>query len=175
MQIDHRVICQFRFLCTERWEGLAPISGDAKKRFCAVCNSPVYLTSNYEELGANIAAKRCVAIFLENRTGPPLEFIGDIQSAGQPISEAYLFRSVDELTQLFDVEALNLAAGITDVLKVNNVFLIGDLVNCTEAQLSELFATAPSSLSEIKEILASLGLKIGMQLDDWERRSAEYR
>lgn len=78
MELDHKIICQFRFVCTERWNDLVPVTGDGNKRFCSVCDSPVYLTTSYEELETNVAAKRCVAVFLQNPEGPPMEFMGDV-------------------------------------------------------------------------------------------------
>jgi len=78
MQLDNNVICRFRFTCTEHWGDLMPFADDPTKRFCAVCKTPVHLTSSYEELAINIAAKRCVAIFLANPDGPTSEFMGDI-------------------------------------------------------------------------------------------------
>lgn len=169
MQLDHKVICRFRFICTERWEGLIPVAGDSKKRFCAVCETPVYLTNSYEELETNIAAKRCVAIFLASKEGPSLEFMGDVQPAapGCEISQEPIFTR--------PIEELELSGAASDVLRVNDVKLFGDLVICTKTLLVEQFRITDNQMEEILEALACRGLTIGMRLDNWELVSAKYR
>lgn len=175
MKISRSVICQFRFLCTERWDGLTPVHGTTEKRFCGVCQSYVYKTSTYQELESNIAAKRCVAIFLEDQMGSSMELMGDVHSTNNVESNTYLLKPVDELARLFDEPHLNLASGITDTLKASNITLIGDLVTCTQERLSEIFASQPASINEIKEVIASLGLMIEISIEGWDRKSAAYR
>ena len=170
MQLDHKVICQFRFTCAERWAGLVPIEGDSQKRFCDVCKKPVYLTSSYEELAFNISAKRCVAIFLENAVDPPLEVMGDfggLASSFNAAPDPFLLRPISEL---------QLSETITVALKVQgDVRLVGDLIHCTPMQLEEGFGLNESQVSEIKEVLGSHGLMLGTNLSDWAIVSAEYR
>lgn len=151
------------------------VEGDPGKRFCAVCQSHVYKTSTYQELQSNVAAKRCVAIFLENPLGSSMELLGDVHSTNDIESNTYLLKPVDELARLFDEPHLNLASGITDTLKANSITLIGDLVTCTQERLSEIFASKPESINEIKEVIVSLGLMIEISIEGWDRKSAAYR
>ena len=156
MQLDHNVICQFQLLCTERWENLTPIVGDVQKRFCTLCKNPVYLTSSYAELEANIAASRCVAIFLANPEEIPMEYMGFVLPEGPGVGNRDIFTK--------QIEHLEISFATASALKIKNVTLVGDLVVCTDAQLAEQFGITSSQLDEIKETLASFGLTTGMMI-----------
>ncbi|OGP64118.1 MAG: DNA-directed RNA polymerase subunit alpha, partial [Deltaproteobacteria bacterium RBG_13_47_9] len=69
-----------------------------------------------------------------------------------------LFRSVDEL---------ELSVRSANCLKHANIKLIGDLVQKTEAEILATKNFGRKSLNEIKEILADMGLSLGMKLDSW--------
>ena len=69
-----------------------------------------------------------------------------------------LFRSVDEL---------ELSVRSANCLKHANIKLIGDLVQKTEAEILATKNFGRKSLNEIKEILAEMGLSLGMKLDNW--------
>jgi DNA-directed RNA polymerase alpha subunit len=169
MQLDDTVICQFRFKCTERWDDLTPIAGESTTRFCTVCRSPVYMTGSYEELAINIREKRCVAIFLENPSGPSLELMGDVRPT-IPGTE-------DSLSKILSrsVDLLEFTAETEKALKANGVQLFGDLIHCTSDQLISEFQITEIQLSEILEVLACHGFTIGMKIDDWATSSATYR
>ncbi len=167
MQLDNQVICQFRFICGERWEDLTSIEGEATQRFCTVCKSHVYLTTNYEELEKNISAKRCVAIFLENAEGPAQKFMGFTVPAmpSPPGSlDPILFRPVVEI---------EVPDAIVKRLNVNNVRRVGDLVHCTQTQLVEQFGMTKIELDDVMEVLASRGLSLGMNIENWSILSAK--
>jgi len=69
-----------------------------------------------------------------------------------------LFRSVDEL---------ELSVRSANCLKHANIKLIGDLVQKTEAEILATKNFGRKSLNEIKEILAEMGLGLGMKLENW--------
>ncbi len=69
-----------------------------------------------------------------------------------------LLRSVDEL---------ELSVRSQNCLKNANIKLIGDLVQKTEAEILATKNFGRKSLNEIKEILASMGLSLGMKLENW--------
>jgi DNA-directed RNA polymerase subunit alpha len=69
-----------------------------------------------------------------------------------------LLRSVDEL---------ELSVRSANCLKNANIKLIGDLVQKTEAEILATKNFGRKSLNEIKEILASMGLSLGMKLENW--------
>ncbi len=75
-----------------------------------------------------------------------------------------LFRSVDEL---------ELSVRSANCLKHANIKLIGDLVQKTEAEILATKNFGRKSLNEIKEILAEMGLGLGMKLDNWPPKKEE--
>ena len=52
-------------------------------------------------------------------------------------------------------------------LKAENIHYIGDLVQRTEVELLRTPNLGKKSLTEIKEVLQSHGLMLGMRLDGW--------
>jgi len=54
-------------------------------------------------------------------------------------------------------------------LKNANIRTIGELVTKTEAEMLKTKNFGRKSLNEIKEILGSMGLQLGMKLDDHGR------
>jgi DNA-directed RNA polymerase subunit alpha len=75
----------------------------------------------------------------------------------QPLNEN-LFRSVDEL---------ELSVRSANCLQNANITLIGELVQKTEQDMLKTKNFGRKSLKEIKEILATMGLGLGMKFDSW--------
>jgi DNA-directed RNA polymerase subunit alpha len=73
-----------------------------------------------------------------------------------------LFRSVDEL---------ELSVRSANCLQNANIKSIGDLVQKTEAEMLKTKNFGRKSLKEIKEILAEMGLSLGMKLENWPPKS----
>ena len=69
-----------------------------------------------------------------------------------------LFRSVDEL---------ELSVRSANCLQQANIKTIGDLVQRSEAEMLKTKNFGRKSLKEIKEILAEMGLSLGMKLESW--------
>ncbi|MGB0647871.1 MAG: DNA-directed RNA polymerase subunit alpha C-terminal domain-containing protein, partial [Bradymonadia bacterium] len=69
-----------------------------------------------------------------------------------------LYRSVDEL---------ELSVRSANCLQNANIKLIGELVKRTEADMLKTKNFGRKSLREIKEILGTMGLQLGMTLDGW--------
>src|SRR6185503_7524733 len=69
-----------------------------------------------------------------------------------------LWRTVDEL---------ELSVRSANCLQNANIKYIGELVQKTEADMLKTKNFGRKSLKEIKEILASMGLSLGMKLDNW--------
>ena len=74
-----------------------------------------------------------------------------------------LFRSVDEL---------ELSVRSANCLQNANIKTIGDLVQKTEAEMLKTKNFGRKSLKEIKEILAEMGLSLGMKLENWPPKTA---
>ncbi|MBM4379714.1 MAG: DNA-directed RNA polymerase subunit alpha, partial [Deltaproteobacteria bacterium] len=73
-----------------------------------------------------------------------------------------LFRSVDEL---------ELSVRSANCLQQANIKTIGDLVQKSEAEMLKTKNFGRKSLKEIKEILAEMGLGLGMKLENWPPRT----
>ena len=65
------------------------------------------------------------------------------------------------------VDDLELTVRSANCIKVENIYYIGDLIQRTEAELLRTPNLGRKSLNEIKEVLASRELTLGMKLDNW--------
>ncbi|MEY3182701.1 MAG: hypothetical protein RLZ35_686 [Pseudomonadota bacterium] len=65
------------------------------------------------------------------------------------------------------VDDLELTVRSANCLKAENIYLIGDLVQKTENELLKTPNLGKKSLLEIKDILATKGLSLGMRLEGW--------
>lgn len=65
------------------------------------------------------------------------------------------------------VDDLELTVRSANCLKAENIFYIGDLVQRTEVELLKTPNLGKKSLTEIKDVLASKGLSLGMRLEGW--------
>jgi DNA-directed RNA polymerase subunit alpha len=89
----------------------------------------------------------------------------DLQGQDEAVSKAseaqfdpILLRPVDEL---------ELTVRSANCLKAENIHYIGDLVQRTEVELLRTPNLGKKSLTEIKEVLESHGLSLGMRLENW--------
>jgi DNA-directed RNA polymerase subunit alpha len=92
-----------------------------------------------------------------------------IPSAEQSEADAnqlnrYLLKKVDEL---------ELSVRSANCLKNDNIIYIGDLVQKTEAEMLRTPNFGRKSLNEIKEVLASMGLRLGMDIPGWPPENIE--
>jgi len=90
-------------------------------------------------------------------------------SAGETEADAnqlnrYLLKKVDEL---------ELSVRSANCLKNDNIIYIGDLVQKTEAEMLRTPNFGRKSLNEIKEVLASMGLRLGMDIPGWPPENIE--
>lgn len=65
------------------------------------------------------------------------------------------------------VDDLELTVRSANCLKAENIYYIGDLIQRTEVELLKTPNLGKKSLTEIKDILASRGLSLGMRLENW--------
>jgi DNA-directed RNA polymerase subunit alpha len=65
------------------------------------------------------------------------------------------------------VDDLELTVRSANCLKAENIYYIGDLVQHTETELLKTPNLGKKSLTEIKDVLASHGLSLGIQLENW--------
>ncbi len=65
------------------------------------------------------------------------------------------------------VDDLELTVRSANCLKAENIYFIGDLVQKTENELLKTPNLGKKSLTEIKDVLASRSLSLGMKLENW--------
>jgi DNA-directed RNA polymerase subunit alpha len=75
-----------------------------------------------------------------------------------PTVDPILLRPVDDL---------ELTVRSANCLKAENIYYIGDLIQRSENELLKTPNLGRKSLNEIKEVLASRGLTLGMKLENW--------
>jgi DNA-directed RNA polymerase subunit alpha len=83
----------------------------------------------------------------------------------EPLNEN-LFRSVEEL---------ELSVRSANCLQNANIHLIGELVQRTESEMLKTKNFGRKSLKEIKEILADMGLSLGMRIDNWPQMLERWK
>jgi len=89
----------------------------------------------------------------------------DLETDSEPVPE--------EENEKFDpillrpVDDLELTVRSANCLKAECVYYIGDLVQKTEVELLKTPNLGKKSLTEIKDVLASKGLSLGMRLENW--------
>ena len=93
---------------------------------------------------------------------PQIEAVREDES--EPDFNSNLLRKVDEL---------ELSVRSANCLKNDNIVYIGDLIQKTEAEMLRTPNFGRKSLNEIKEILSSMGLKLGMEVPEWPPENIE--
>jgi DNA-directed RNA polymerase subunit alpha len=80
-------------------------------------------------------------------------------------------RGMDKMNEVLNrsVEELELSVRSYNCLKNANIQSIGELVQKTEAEMLRTKNFGRKSLNEIKEILANMGLSLGMRIDQHGR------
>ena len=68
---------------------------------------------------------------------------------------------------LRSIEELELTVRSTNCLKAESIFLIGDLIHRSEFDLLKTPNLGKKSLNEIKDVLASKDLSLGMNVENW--------
>ena len=96
-----------------------------------------------------------VFIALQGEDGPGI-------TEDRPDFDPLLMRPVDDL---------ELTVRSANCLKAENIFYIGDLILRTENDLLKTPNLGKKSLTEIKDILATKGLSLGMRLENWPPES----
>jgi DNA-directed RNA polymerase subunit alpha len=71
------------------------------------------------------------------------------------------------------VDELELSVRSANCLKNDNIVYIGDLIQKTEAEMLKTPNFGRKSLNEIKEVLAQMGLHLGMEVPNWPPENIE--
>jgi DNA-directed RNA polymerase subunit alpha len=88
----------------------------------------------------------------------------DEESPSEPPFNRNLLRKVDEL---------ELSVRSANCLKNDNIVYIGDLVQKTEGEMLRTPNFGRKSLNEIKEVLSTMGLHLGMEIPNWPPENIE--
>jgi len=99
-----------------------------------------------------------LAVFAQLEGGELSAFDAPAQRGGAGNFDPILLRPVDEL---------ELTVRSANCLKAENIYYIGDLIQRSENELLKTPNLGRKSLNEIKEVLASRGLTLGMKLENW--------
>ena len=98
-----------------------------------------------------------LAVFAQLEGNELPDFNAPVQRSAQQF-DPILLRPVDEL---------ELTVRSANCLKAENIYYIGDLIQRSENELLKTPNLGRKSLNEIKEVLASRGLTLGMRLESW--------
>lgn len=112
------------------------------------------------------AIRRCATI-LQHQLAAFVELKHEEQKSSLSVEEEInpiLLRPVDDL---------ELTVRAANCLKAENIYYIGDLVQRSENDLLKTPNLGKKSLLEIKNVLASRGLSLGMRLDNWPPTSIQ--
>ena len=84
-------------------------------------------------------------------------------------SDSKVEETKDEIDPILlrPVDDLELTVRSANCLKAENIYFIGDLIQRTEVELLKTPNLGKKSLTEIKEVLGSRGLSLGMELENW--------
>jgi len=144
-----------------------------------VTNARVGQITDYDKLTLEVWTNGCVrpedavayaakilkdqlSIFINFEEEPETEE-EELEEEQEKLNE-HLFKSVDEL---------ELSVRSANCLKHANIKLIGELVQKTESEILATKNFGRKSLNEIKEILAEMGLSLGMKLENFPPKSEE--
>ena len=107
-----------------------------------------------------------LAVFAQLGDGDLPDFGERAPARGNSTFDPILLRPVDEL---------ELTVRSANCLKAENIYYIGDLIQRTENELLKTPNLGRKSLNEIKEVLASRGLTLGMKLENWPPAGLDKR
>ncbi len=110
-------------------------------------------------------AIRRAATILQQQLAVFVDLESDTSDEPQEVEDAIdpiLLRPVDDL---------ELTVRSANCLKAESIYYIGDLVQRTEVELLKTPNLGKKSLTEIKDVLASRGLSLGMRLENWPPES----
>lgn len=86
------------------------------------------------------------------------EVTDEAAASDEPEVDPILLRPVDDL---------ELTVRSANCLKAESIYFIGDLIQRTEVELLKTPNLGKKSLTEIKDVLATRGLSLGMRLENW--------
>ncbi|MGH8526122.1 MAG: DNA-directed RNA polymerase subunit alpha C-terminal domain-containing protein, partial [Gammaproteobacteria bacterium] len=107
------------------------------------------------------AVRRAAGILQEQ-----LSIFVDLSGGEQPAPQGTRDVEIDPIL-LRSIDDLELTVRSANCLKAENIYYIGDLIQRTEVELLKTPNLGKKSLTEIKDVLATRGLSLGMRLTNW--------
>mgnify|MGYP000691355709 FL=1 len=127
------------------------------------------IRDRYEEAGEYDKASRCVATVLASHPNHPKArlFAKDIESSRTMVYDEEQARRKDQQARILEIPLsdFELSVRSRNCLKKMNLNTLGDLLRITEVELLSYKNFGETSLQEIKRILDSKGLRLGMALE----------
>ncbi len=146
-------------------------------------SSPVHVSALlnlailYEDRGEFEKAGQCVDRVLESHPNHlrALLFKKDISSSKTMYYDEEKEKKKSRKNQILEtpISDFELSVRSRNCLRKMNIRTLGDLLNITEAELLSYKNFGETSLREIKAVLESKGLRLGMALEDKQMRTAE--
>ncbi len=162
--------------------GLIPVDAlysPVKKVGFKVENSRVGQVTDYDKLSVEVQTNGAVspddavaiaARILQEQLQMFIHFEEPVAAAREESAETALPFNRNLLKK---VDELELSVRASNCLKNDNIVYIGDLVQKTEHQMMSTPNFGRKSLNEIKEVLAMMGLSLGMELTNWPPENIE--
>ena len=153
------------------------IYSPVKKVSYKVENTRVGQITDYDKLTMNIETNGVVspedavalaARILQDQLKPFINF-DEPESESEDVHEELPFNR----NLLRKVDELELSVRSANCLKNDNIIYIGDLVQKTEAEMLRTPNFGRKSLNEIKEVLAKMGIHLGMETPGWPPENIE--
>lgn len=161
--------------------GLIPIDAvysPVRRVTFSVDNTRVGQVTDYDKLAVDIetdgtispdSAIALAARILQDQLRPFINFEEPVvepeaEVAAEPEFNKFLLRKVDEL---------ELSVRSANCLKNDNIIYIGDLAQKSEQEMLRTPNFGRKSLNEIKEVLAQMGLSLGMEIIEWPPENIE--
>lgn len=113
-------------------------------------------------VGAEESVRGAAAILQEQ-----LSILADLRGKGADVDEPEEPAVEIDPVLLRPVDDLELTVRSANCLKAESIYYIGDLIQRTETELLRTPNLGKKSLTEIKDVLASRGLSLGMKLENW--------
>jgi DNA-directed RNA polymerase subunit alpha len=140
----------------------------------APVNALINLAILYEDGGDHIRAEKCLKQVLDTDPNHPRArlYMRDIQASREMFIDEEQDRDQAKRNALLDtpVTDFELSVRARNCLKKMNIRTLGDLLRITEAELMAYKNFGEASLTEIKNMLTSKGLRLGQGLEEQHRR-----
>ena len=161
--------------------GLIPVDAvfsPVRKVAYKVDNTRVGQVTDYDKLTVNIETDGAVtpedAVALAARIlQDQLQLFINFEEPKSGVSEDLPSEPPFNRNLLRKVDELELSVRSANCLKNDNIVYIGDLVQKTEAEMLRTPNFGRKSLNEIKEVLAQMGLHLGMEITSWPPENIE--